>query len=85
MASSSHGRTAHLYGPSDAHRETRESVGAEKTKTKGKFRGAPGRDRTPDPLLRRQLLYPTELPGRKARLAARPRARGRVDTLTGRL
>ena len=28
------------------------------------FPGAPGRTRTPDPLLRRQPLYPAELPGR---------------------
>jgi hypothetical protein len=31
---------------------------------KGKF-GAPGKTRTPDPLLRRQLLYPPELQARK--------------------
>jgi len=32
--------------------------------------GAPGRDRTCDPLLRRQVLYPTELPGRPAQASS---------------
>ncbi len=30
----------------------------------GRVTGAPGETRTPDPLLRRQLLYPTELQAR---------------------
>ena len=30
----------------------------------GNLRGVPGETRTHDPLLRRQLLYPTELQGR---------------------
>ncbi len=30
----------------------------------GEFYGAPGRIRTPDPLIRSQVLYPAELPVR---------------------
>jgi hypothetical protein len=33
--------------------------------------GAPGGNRTPDPLLRRQVLYPTELPGRSREASSR--------------
>src|SRR5262249_35294033 len=40
--------------------------------------GAPGGNRTPDPLLRRQVLYPTELPGRDGRLAAALLVRFRI-------
>ena len=48
--------------------------------------GAPGRNRTPDRLLRRQLLYPTELPGRCwawACRASRPIARRPIAARAG--
>jgi hypothetical protein len=44
-------------------------VAAPTTWFRRKFAGAPGGNRTPDPLLRRQLLYPTELPGRGSKIS----------------
>ena len=38
---------------------------SKKTSASAEFSGAPDRTRTCDPLLRRQLLYPAELPGRR--------------------
>src|SRR4029453_5284153 len=49
-----------------------QQVARAKSRTRGRAcAGAPGGNRTPDPLLRRQVLYPTELPGREGEASNR--------------
>ncbi len=62
MRSPARPRTA-LYGPCRSRDESSPEAASEKPNTDKGLRGAPGRNRTPDPSLRRRLLYPTELPG----------------------
>ena len=61
-----HDRRSHnpeLYQLSYVHQRKSASKLTRSVSTRGRLFGAPGGTRTPDPRLRRPLLYPPELPG----------------------
>jgi hypothetical protein len=61
-----HDRRSHnpeLYQLSYVHQRKSASKLTRSVSTRGRRFGAPGGTRTPDPRLRRPLLYPPELPG----------------------
>ena len=59
------------YGPCKFADSAPSAPSSQNTKKRARFAGAPGRTRTCDPLLRRQPLYPPELPELKPKLAPR--------------